>query len=86
VADSESIEASVPWLRLKIGEFYSRGIDDLPDAIRQHFRALPAIEILRLHKSATDNGTQIPMSFMAALSNRPESELLGLADKTSYRY
>ncbi|WP_310963933.1 thiamine pyrophosphate-binding protein [Nocardioides terrisoli] len=86
VADSESIEASVPWLRLKIGEFYSRGIDDLPDAIRQHFRVLPAIEILRLHKSAADNGTQIPMSFMASLSDRSESELIELADKTSYRY
>ena len=86
VADSESIEASVPWLRLKIGEFYSRGIEDLPDNLRQHFRALPPIEILRLHKSGLDNGTRIPMSFMADLSGYPEEELTALAERTSYRY
>ncbi|WP_167343351.1 thiamine pyrophosphate-binding protein [Rhodococcus erythropolis] len=86
VADSESIEASIPWLRLKIGEFYSRGIDDLPDSIRKHFRVLSKVEILRLHKSALDNGTRMPMSFLAALSGHPVEELLSLAEKSGYRY
>ena len=85
VADCESIEASVPWLRLKIGEFYSRGIEDLPESLKQHFK-LPAIEVLRLHKSGMDNGTQIPMSFMAELSGHDEGELLALAEKAGYRF
>jgi acetolactate synthase-1/2/3 large subunit len=86
VADSESIEASIPWLRLKIGEFYSRGIDDLPDSIQKHFRALSKIEILRLHKSGLDNGTRMPMSFMAALSGYSEHDLVDLAEASGYRY
>ena len=86
VADSESIEASVPWLRLKIGEFYSRGIDDLSDDLISHFRVLSKVEALRLHKSALDNGTRIPMSFMAELCGHPEGELLHLADQSGYRY
>lgn len=86
VADSESIEASIPWLRLKIGEFYSRGIDDLPESIRKHFRVLSKVEILRLHKSALDNGTRMPMSFLADLSGHPEDELLALAETSGYRY
>jgi acetolactate synthase-1/2/3 large subunit len=86
VADSESIEASVPWLRLKIGEFYSRGIDDLSEGLVAHFRALSRVEALRLHKSALDNGTRIPMSFIAELCGHPESELDALAATSGYRY
>ena len=86
VADSESIESSVPWLRLKIGEFYSRGIDDLAENLVKHFRELSKIEALRLHKSALDNGTRIPMSFIAELCGHAESELNELAAKTGYRY
>jgi acetolactate synthase-1/2/3 large subunit len=86
VADSESVEASAPWLRLKIGEYYSRGLDDLSPQLRRHFETLSAVEVLRLHKSALDNGTRIPLSFMAGLCGRDERELAELADKTGYRY
>ncbi|TCK22111.1 thiamine pyrophosphate-binding protein [Pseudonocardia endophytica] len=86
VADSESIESSVPWLRLKIGEFYSRGIDDLSDNLIAHFRALSKVEALRLHKSALDNGTRIPLSFIAELCGHPESDLEELAVTSGYRY
>ena len=86
VADSESIEASAPWLRLKIGEYYSRGLDDLSPQLRRHFETLSAVEVLRLHKSALDNGTRIPMSFMAGLCGRDEGELSELAARTGYRY
>lgn len=86
IADSESVEVSVPWLRLRIGEFYSRGLDDLSPRLRRHFEALSAVEVLRLHKSALGNGTRIPMAFMAGLCGRSEEELAGLAKRVGYRY
>lgn len=86
VADSESIESSLPWLRLKIGEFYSRGIEDLSENLIRHFRALSKVEALRLHKSALDNGTRIPMSFIAELCGHTEQDLQALAVTSGYRY
>jgi len=86
IADAEGPSVSLPWLRLKTGEFYSRGLDDLPEGIRRHFRGLSLIEALRLHKTARDNGTRIPMSFMAALTGNDESDLEQAARTTGYRY
>ncbi|WP_033289793.1 thiamine pyrophosphate-binding protein [Amycolatopsis jejuensis] len=86
VADSESVEASLPWLRLKIGEFHSRGLDDLPESVRKHFRVLSKIEALRLHKSALDNGTRMELAFVAALCGHDEEDLAKLAEATGYRY
>ena len=65
---------------------YSRGLEDLAPQLRRHFETLSAIEVLRLHKSALDNGTRIPLSFMAGLCGRDEAELAELAAKTGYRY
>lgn len=86
IADADSPEASIPWLRLKTGELYSRGIDDLPESTRKHFRGLSLIETIRLHKTALDNGTRIPMSFMAALTGNAESDLDALIQRTEYRF
>lgn len=86
IADTDGPEASIPWLRLKTGEFYSRGIDDLPESLLQHFRGLSLIETLRLHKTALDNGTRIPLSFMAALTGNLESEIVSAAQTAGYRF
>lgn len=86
IADTDGPEASIPWLRLKTGEFYSRGVHDLPESTLRYFRGLPPIETLRLHKTALDNGTRIPMSFMADLTGNDEADLEQLADKTGYRF
>ena len=86
VADTNSIEASLPWLRLKIGEFYSRGLQDLPESVVKHFYGLSVTETIRLHKSALDNGTRIPMSFMADLTGNDETALEDFIDRAGYRY
>jgi acetolactate synthase-1/2/3 large subunit len=86
IADTDSPEASIPWLRLKISEFYSRGIDDLGEGIRKHFRGLSLIEAVRLHKTGLDNGTRIPLSFMAELTENDEGELEEFIRRTGYRY
>lgn len=86
VADTDGPEASLPWLRLKIGEYYSRGIDDIPDGARRYFRSLSIVEALRLHKTALDNGLRMPMSFLAELTGHDESELASTAASTGYRY
>ena len=86
VADTDGPEASLPWLRLKIGEYCSRGIDDVPDGARRYFRALSVIETLRLHKTALDNGLRMPMSFLAELTGHDEDRLTATAADTGYRY
>ncbi|HJQ48165.1 MAG TPA: thiamine pyrophosphate-binding protein [Amycolatopsis sp.] len=86
IADTDGPEASIPWLRLKTGEFFSRGVEDLPESTLRYFRGLSLIETLRLHKTALDNGTRIPMSFMADLTGNAEADLLELANKSGYRY
>jgi acetolactate synthase-1/2/3 large subunit len=84
VADTDGPAVSVPWLRLKTGEFYSRGIDDLPHSVLRHFGAVSPGEALRLHKMARDNGTHIPLSFIAQLTDNDERELAELAERTGY--
>lgn len=84
VADTDGPQVSVPWLRLKTGEFYSRGIDDLPESVLRHFSQVSAAEALRLHKMARDNGTHIPISFIAALTDNAEEKLVELAARTGY--
>lgn len=86
IADTDSPEASIPWLRLKISEFYSRGIADLGEGILKHFRGLSVIETVRLHKTGLDNGTAIPLSFMAELTGNDEIALNDFIQKTGYRY
>ena len=84
VADTDGTGVSLPWLRLKIGEFWSRGIDDLPDSVLKHFRSVSPLEALRLQKTARDNGTNIDLAFMAAISGHPEQQLIDLAEKLGY--
>lgn len=84
VADTDGTGVSLPWLRLKIGEFWSRGIDDLPESVLKHFRAVSPLEALRLQKTARDNGTNIDLAFMAAITGHPEATLRELADKLSH--
>jgi acetolactate synthase-1/2/3 large subunit len=83
IADADSPAASLPWLRLKTGEYYSRGIADLPPGALDHFR-VSAVEALRLQKTARDNGTTIPLSFMAQLTGTTEDELEIAAAKRGY--
>ncbi len=85
VADTDGPSVSVPWLRLKTGEYYSRGIDDLPEAGLRHFHKVSVNEALRLHKMARDNGTHIPLSFIAQLTDNDERELAELAERTGYQ-
>lgn len=84
VADTDGTGVSLPWLRLKIGEFWSRGIDDLPESVLKHFRAVSPLEALRLQKTARDNGTNITLAFMAAITGHPEETLRELADTHSH--
>lgn len=84
VADTDGTGVSLPWLRLKIGEFYSRGIDDLPESVLKHFHTVSPLEALRLQKTARDNGTNIDLGFMAAITGHSEEMLRALADKHSY--
>ncbi|MBS1870252.1 MAG: thiamine pyrophosphate-binding protein [Actinobacteria bacterium] len=84
VADTDGPAVSVPWLRLKTGEFYSRGIDDLPASVLKHFHAVSPIEALRLHKMARDNGTRIPVSFLAQLTGHDEQQLVEAAERSGY--
>lgn len=84
IADTDSPEASIPWLRLKTGEFASRGLDDLPESIRKHFRGLSLVETLRLHKTATDNGAHIALSFMGELTGNSLEDLEQAVHSTGY--
>ena len=43
------------------------------------------IDAARLRKTAEDNGRQIPLSFIAALTGNDEAELRDLAIKRGYR-
>jgi len=84
IADTDGTGVSLPWLRLKIGEFWSRGIDDLPESVLKHFRSVSPMEALRLQKTARDNGTNIDLAFMAAITGHSEEQLCALADAHSY--
>ncbi len=85
IADTDSTGISMPWLRLKTGEYYSRGIDDLPESVLKHYRGLSPVEALRLHKMVVDNGTNVTLSFIADLTGIPENVLRETAEKYSYQ-
>lgn len=84
IADTDGTAVSAPWLRLKIGEFHSRGIDDLPASVRRHFQGLSPLETLRLHKSAADNGTHVSFAFLAELTGVEETVLREAAERYGY--
>ena len=83
VADCDGTDQSQAWLRLKSGDMYSRGMDEIGQEILQHFNVSP-INALRLRKTAEDNGTRIPLSFIASLTGNNETELRDLASKRGY--
>lgn len=83
VADCDGTEYSQAWLRLKSGDMYSRGLDQIGDDIRQHFKVSP-LNALRIRKSAEDNGMQIPLSFIAELTGNSEEALRTTAAQRQY--
>lgn len=83
VADCDGVELSQAWLRLKSGDMYSRGLDAIPPETLRHFDVSP-INALRLHKTAMDNGMNIPLSFFAGLTNNDEGELREVAKTRDY--
>lgn len=83
VADCDGTEYSQAWLRLKSGDMYSRGLEQVGDNIRQHFKVSP-LNALRIRKSAEDNGTHIPLAFMAELTGNPIEDLRRVAEERQY--
>ncbi|MGB6081254.1 MAG: thiamine pyrophosphate-binding protein [Xanthobacteraceae bacterium] len=83
VADCDGVEYSQAWLRLKSGDMYSRGLDEISPEIKGHFNVSP-LNALRIRKSAEDNGTQIPLSFIAELTNNDINDLKKVADERQY--
>jgi acetolactate synthase I/II/III large subunit len=83
VADCDGTEYSQAWLRLKSGDMYSRGLDQIGENIRQHFKVSP-LNALRIRKSAEDNGMHIPLDFMAQLTGNTEEDLRTLAMERHY--
>jgi acetolactate synthase-1/2/3 large subunit len=81
IADRDGTKCSEAWLRLKSGEMFSRGIDCIGLELRRQFQVSP-VRTFRNRKSAEDNGTQIPLSFIVEL-RRDVDELTRLADASS---
>ena len=69
---------------MKIGEMYSRGIDNLPESVLKHFRSVSPMEALRLQKTARDNGTNIDLQFMADITGHSLESLEALAAERHY--
>ncbi|MCG2633911.1 MAG: thiamine pyrophosphate-binding protein [Gammaproteobacteria bacterium] len=86
IADSSNNAMSAAWLRVKTGDIWARGINDLPPEAMHVYHGLSDREALRLHKLVVDNGLNIPMSFIAELCDRPLSQLAAAAERSSYRY
>lgn len=84
VADCDGTDYSQAWLRLKSGDMYSRGSEHIGAEIRRHFDVSP-VNALRIRKSAEDNGTQIPLSFIADLTSNDEARLAEVARERDYR-
>jgi hypothetical protein len=63
VADCDGVEYSQAWLCPKSGDMYSRGLDEISPEVKGYFNVSP-LSALRIRKSAEDNGTQIPLSFV----------------------
>ncbi len=83
VADCDGPGKSQPWLRLKSGNMYSRGLNEIGQEILQHFD-VSLIDALCLRKATGDNGTHIPLSFIARLTGNDEAELHALANERGY--
>ncbi len=83
VADCDGVDYSQAWLRLKSGDMFSRGLDEIGPEIRRHFAVTP-INALRIMKTAMDNGTNIPLSFIAGLTGNDEDSLRELAHARSF--
>ena len=83
IADCDGVDYSQAWLRLKSGDMFSRGLDEIGPEIRRHFRVSP-VNALRIRKSAEDNGTHIPIEFIAELTGNDEAELRALAKDRHY--
>jgi len=83
IADCDGTEHSQAWLRLKSGDMYSRGLDQVGNDIRRHFGISP-LNALRIRKTAEDNGTQIPLEFIAQLTGNAVEELRELARARGY--
>lgn len=83
VADCDGVEYSQAWLRLKSGDMYSRGLPEIGPNIRQHFK-VSALNALRIRKSAQDNGTLIPLEFIAELTGNDRNELVRIAEERGY--
>lgn len=84
VADCDGVDYSQAWLRLKSGDMFSRGLDEIGPEIRRHFAVTP-INALRIMKTAMDNGTNIPLSFIAGLTGNDEESLRELAEARSFK-
>lgn len=84
VADCDGVDYSQAWLRLKSGDMFSRGLDEIGPEIRRHFAVTP-INALRIMKTAMDNGTNIPLSFIAGLTGNDEEDLRELAEARSFK-
>lgn len=83
VADCDGVDYSQAWLRLKSGDMYSRGLDEIGPEIRRHFQVSP-LNALRILKTAADNGTHIPLAFVADLTGNDENELRQLAESRHF--
>jgi acetolactate synthase-1/2/3 large subunit len=83
VADCDGVEYSQAWLRLKSGDMFSRGLDEIGPEVRRHFNVSP-LNALRIRKAAEDNGTRIPLSFIADLTNNELSDLERVAEERHY--
>ena len=70
-------------MHLKSGDVYWRGLDEIGPDVRQHFQVSP-IRALQLKKTAEDNRTQIPLSFIARLTGNDEDEPGDPAVKRDY--
>lgn len=84
VADCDGVDYSQAWLRLKSGDMFSRGLDEIGPEVRRHFAVTP-INALRIMKTAMDNGTNIPLSFIAGLTGNDEESLRDLAEARSFK-
>lgn len=86
IADSSNNAASAAWLRVKTGDIWARGLDDLPPEALDVYHGMSDRECLRLHKLVVDNGLNLSLAFVAELTARPLSQLETTARKLGYKY
>lgn len=86
IADSSNNSASAAWLRVKTGDIWGRGLDDLPPEALNVYHGMSDRECLRLHKLVVDNGLNLSLAFVAELTARPLGQLAATAKKLGYKY